>query len=147
MTPAHIAAARRYLGVPFRHRGRRPDRLDCVGLVWRAYLDCGVSLEHRTDYGREPQHERFLREIEAAMGPAVAHGPISARALAGGAVQVGDMVTLRTLRHPHHVALVGDYPMGGLSLIHASGEHGRVVEHRLSPEYAARITHVFRRPV
>lgn len=140
---ALVASARRYLGVPFRHRGRRPDRLDCVGLVWRAYLDCGVLLEHRTDYGREPQHERFLREIEAALGPAIATGP----AEAGAVLAVGDVVTLKTLKHPHHVALVGDYAHGGLSLIHASGEHRRVVEHRLSPEYLARVTHVFRRPV
>lgn len=145
MTPRLITTARRYLGVPFRHRGRRPDRLDCVGLVWRAYLDCGVSLDHRTDYGREPQHERFLREIEGALGPAVAQGPIAPEA-AASVLQVGDVVTLKTKLHPHHIALVGDYVHGGLSLIHASGEHGRVIEHRLSPEYLARVTHVFRRP-
>jgi cell wall-associated NlpC family hydrolase len=131
---ALVDAARRYLGAPFRHCGRGPAKFDCVGLVWRAYVDCGVTLPCPNDYGREPHAERFKAAIAAALGPVVSE------------VRVGDVVTLRTLRHPHHVAIVGDYPHG-LSLIHASGEHGRVVEHRLSPEYQARIASIHRRPV
>ena len=130
-----VAAARRYLGARFVHRGRRPDKLDCVGLVWRAYLDCGVTLFAPGDYGREPQVDRFRKAIESALGLPVADGPF-----------VGDVVTLRTLKHPHHLAIVGEHPEG-LSLIHASGEHGRVVEHLLDASYRARITHVYRRPV
>jgi cell wall-associated NlpC family hydrolase len=132
---ALIAAARRYLGVPFRHRGRGPRYFDCVGLVRQAYADCGVTMPCPDDYGREPQAGRFMAAISAALGPAVP-----------GPVQAGDVVTLRTLKHPHHVAFVADYP-GGLSLLHASGEHGRVVEHRLSNDYLARIVSIHRRPV
>lgn len=134
MTPL-VLAARRYLGVPFRHRGRRPDKLDCVGLVLMAYRDCGVTLFAPTDYGREPHLDRFQSAIEAGLGKPVSEGP-----------KVGDVVTLKTLKHPHHIAIVGNHPEG-LSLIHASGEHGRVVEHRLDPAYMRRITHVYRRPV
>lgn len=134
MTPL-VLAARRYLGVRFVHRGRRPDKLDCVGLVLRAYADCGVVLNAPADYGREPQLTRFQAAIEAGLGAAVS------------GLQVGDVVTLRTKGHPHHLAIVGDYPGDLLSLIHASGEHGRVVEHRLDAVYRARITHVYRRPV
>lgn len=135
MTPL-VLAARRYLGVRFVHRGRRPDKLDCVGLIWRAYADCGVELPCPTDYGREPQADRFRQAIVAALGE-----PVPLASLA-----VGDVVTLRTLKHPHHVALVGGHPHG-LSLIHASGEHGRVVEHRLDATFRARIVTVHRRPV
>lgn len=131
MTPL-VLAARRYLGVRFVHRGRRPDKLDCVGLVWLAYRDCGVELPCPADYGREPQADRFRAAISAALGD-----PVSGLA-------VGDVVTLRTRLHPHHVAIVGDHP-DGLSLIHASGEHGRVVEHRLDDSYRARIVTVHRR--
>ena len=131
-----VAAARRYSGVRFVHRGRRPDKLDCVGLVWRAYRDCGVELPCPTDYGREPHAERFRDAIATALGPH-RFGPL----------QVGDVVSLRTKKHPHHVAIVGDYPGGLLSLIHASGEHGRVVEHRLSDDWRDRIVTIHRRPV
>lgn len=134
---ALVAAARRYVGVRFVHRGRRADKLDCAGLVLRAYADCGVELPAPPEnYGREPQLGAFMDAIVAALGPAVSGPP-----------QVGDVVTLRTAQHPHHVAIVGDYPGGLLSLVHASGEHGRVVEHRLSPEYLARIVTIHRRPV
>lgn len=134
MTPI-VMAARKYLGVRFVHRGRRPDKLDCVGLVWMAYRDCGIILPCPLDYGREPQADRFRSAIVAALGEAVT------------GLEVGDVVTLKTLKHPHHVAIVGDHP-NGLSLIHASGEHGRVVEHRLDDDsYKSRIVSIHRKPV
>jgi cell wall-associated NlpC family hydrolase len=129
-----ILAARRYLGVRFVHRGRSAAKLDCVGLVWRAYADAGVVLPCPTDYGREPDALRFREAVEHALGAPVR------------TPEVGDVVTLRTKRHPHHLAIVTDHPEG-LGLIHASGEHGRVVEHRLDPTYRARIVSIHRRPV
>jgi cell wall-associated NlpC family hydrolase len=131
-----VLAARRYLGVRFVHRGRLPHKLDCVGLIWIAYRDCGVALDDFRLYGREPDITRWQAAMVANLGAPI-RPPL----------QAGDVVALRTLRHPHHVAIVGDYPGGLLSLIHASGEHGRVVEHRLDATYRARITHVYRRPV
>lgn len=128
-------SARKYLGVKFVHRGRRADKLDCVGLVWIAYKDCGITLFAPSDYGREPQVNRFKVAIESALGAPVKDPP-----------KPGDVVTLRTVRHPHHLAIVGQHKHG-LSLIHASGEHGRVVEHRLDETYMRRITSIYRRPV
>lgn len=136
MTPL-VLAARRYDGVRFVHRGRLPHKLDCVGLVWRAFRDCGVDVPCPKDYGREPDLPRFMAVIVGALGPDIGKAQL----------QPGDVVTLRTKHHPHHLAIVGDYPGGLLSLIHASGEHGRVVEHRLSPEYLARIVTTHRKPV
>lgn len=131
-----VQAARKYLGVPFRHRGRGPRFLDCVGLVWRAYHDCGVVLPCPDDYGQEPDAQRFRDAIVEALGEPVA------------GLQAGDVVTLRTALHPHHVAIVGDYYIPGHhTLIHASGEHGRVIEHRLDESYMARIVSIHRRPV
>ena len=132
---ALVAAARRYLGVPFRHRGRSAQKLDCVGLVWLAYRDCGVDLPCPTDYGREPQASRFMAAIVAALGPAVPGPP-----------QIGDVVCLRTKKHPHHVAIVCDHPDYPLGLIHASGEHDRVVWHGLDASFLARIASIHRRP-
>jgi cell wall-associated NlpC family hydrolase len=134
MTPL-VLAARRYLGVRFVHRGRLPHKLDCVGLVWIAYRDCGVALEDFRLYGREPDITRWQAAMESNL-----------RVPVRMPLQVGDVVALRTKRHPHHLAIVGDHPEG-LSLIHASGEHGYVTEHRLDATYLRRITHVYRRPV
>lgn len=141
MTPL-VLAARRYYGVRFRHRGRRPDKLDCVGLVLVAYRDCGVELQDFCLYGREPDITRWRAAMESNLGAPVAAGPLRT----GDVLRMGDVVAMRTLRHPHHLAIVGDHPEG-LSLIHASGEHGFVTEHLLDPSYLRRISHVYRRPV
>lgn len=139
---ALILAARRYLGVRFVHRGRLPHKLDCVGLIWRAYLDCGVELEDVRVYGREPDLRAWSEAMERNLGAPVLSGPLRS----DDGLQIGDVVSMRTLSHPHHLAFVCDHP-DGLGLIHASGMHGRVVWHRLDPSYRDRIAHVYRRPV
>lgn len=48
MPAPQVVAARKYLGVRFRHRGRSSTGLDCVGLVMRSWYDCGVKLADRT---------------------------------------------------------------------------------------------------
>lgn len=139
-----VVAARRYLGVRFVHRGRLPHKLDCVGLIWRAYRDCGVELPCPSDYGREPHLPRFMGTIVEALGPDIGKRDL----------QPGDVVTLRTANHPHHLAFIADHPDYPLGMLHASGEHpapgaphGRVVWHGLDRHYLARIVTVHRRPV
>ena len=133
-----VEAARSCLGVKFRHRGRSQYSLDCAGLVWRAYHLCGVDLPDFRLYSKEPSaHGPGLTDyVKEALGE-----PIS------DPLQSGDVLILRFEREPHHMAIVGTYPYGGLSLIHACGHNGRVIEHRLSDKHVQRITSVFRRPV
>lgn len=135
-----VTAARAYLGTPFRHRGRRRTGVDCVGLLLLAFRDCGVELPDFRLYGREPHESGLIAHVTRALGEAVAVAPVRQ-------VQVGDVVVMRFAVNPHHVALVGDYVFGGPSLIHAYGEAGKVVEHRLSDDQLARVTHVFRKAV
>lgn len=139
---ALVDAARKYLGVPFRHRGRG-SKLDCVGLGVRVYQDCGVEVPDFLHYGREPFKDGLVERITAALGEPVALAPVRQSDL-----QVGDVILLKFYRDPHHVALVSDYPhAGAFAMIHADGHNGCVIEHRLAPDHLARITHVFRRPV
>lgn len=77
-----------------------------------------------------------------ALGEPVAIAPVKERQL-----QIADIVLMRFEVEPHHVAIVADYIFGGFSLIHADGHTGKVVEQRLAPDMAKRITHVFRRPL
>ena len=56
----------------------------------------------------------------------------------------GDVVLLAWRRlMPAHAAILGDGP-NGLSLIHADGQVGRVVEHRLDREWWGRIVCAYR---
>lgn len=140
-----VAAARAYLNVPFRHRGRKRSGLDCAGLVWMAYHDCGVDLPDFLLYGPEPHNDGLVSHITTALGPPVAVAPVRRPQL-----EVGDVIVIRFETEPHHVALLGNYPTGGLSMLHAYGQaapKGRVVEHRLADDHIAKITHVFRKPV
>lgn len=137
-----VSAARRYLGVPFRHRGRSVRGLDCAGLAWLAYRDCGQELPDFRKYGREPSNDGLLTHIKAALGEPVAVAPVRASQL-----QEGDVIVVRFEVEPHHVAIVTNYPYGGFAMLHACGFNDRVIEHRLSPDIIDRITHVFRRPV
>lgn len=135
-------AARRYLGVPFKHRGRKPWALDCAGLGVLAYADCGVKLPDFRLYGMEPHRDALIARISGALGEPIAFAPIRRSIL-----RVDDVISMRYEKEPHHVAIVGEYVLGGLSLIHADGMAGKVIEHRLADEHITMITHVFRRPV
>jgi len=131
-----VTAARRYLGVPFRHRGRTRAGLDCAGLIWRSYADLGVILPDIRIYGREPHRNGLERVVKAGFGCAAARDP-----------EPGDVLLMRFEREPHHLGFVGDYAHGGLSLIHAYGTAGKVVEHRLDALWRGRIVTVYRRDV
>ena len=130
---ALVAAARGYLRVPYRHRGRNRLGLDCAGLLWRAFADVGVVMDDERAYS--PQPDGRLRDaVVARLGEPFWK--------AGDALELlapGDVVTLRWHQHPNHVALVTDYYLGGLALIHSYAEAGQVVEHRLDDQWAARL--------
>ena len=130
---ALVSAARRYLGVPFRHRGRTSRGLDCAGLIWLGYADLGVVLPDVRIYGREPHRNGLVEAVGRALGSAVI-----------GPLQPGDVLLMRFDREPHHLGVVGDYAHGGLSLIHAYGTAGKVVEHRLDDLWRGRIVAVYR---
>lgn len=137
-----VESARKYIGVPFRHRGRSGKNLDCAGLVLLSARDIGVVLPDIKHYGREPFRDGLLEATRAAFGREFASGPLPIHLLLPG-----DVLLLKFDIHPHHVGLVGDHPLGGLSLIHANADvtqNGKVVEQRLDAMWLSRITHVFR---
>lgn len=143
MTELHIAA-RRYVGASWVHRGRSPDQLDCVGLAVVAAQDIGWSVEDLFDYRRHASGGKLEAQIELNLG-----SPVMTRGASLQNLQPNDVVTLRYGKHGRirHVGVVGVHPEGGLSLIHADGHIGRVVEHRIDPQTLSRIANVYRRSV
>jgi len=121
-----VQAARAYLGTPYLHQGRvaGPNGgIDCVGLCVCVSWDLGVKPRgwNITGYRRIPDGYSLMRHLTEQMSAQVSQS----------AMQPGDMITLAWDRHPHHVGILGDYPHGGLSLIHADGHSRKVVEQRL----------------
>lgn len=137
-----IEAARSYIGVRFRHRGRNKKGLDCAGEIKVPYADCGVELPDFLLYGREPHRDGLIKHVSAALGEPVAVAPIKESDL-----QEGDVAVMRYDHEPHHLAWITNYPLGGFAILHADGWEGRVLEQRLAPDMRERITHLYRRPV
>lgn len=134
-----VATARSMVGVPFKHRGRNERGLDCVGLVAHALASVGRTVMDRKGYGRDPVKDG-LRDV------LIAH---NGDPLPPSEMQVGDTVLMRWHRDGdtdlfNHVAIVGDYYLGGFSLIHALQSNRAVIEHRLADPWPRRIVEVYR---
>lgn len=129
---AFIAAARSYLDVPFMHRGRSRRGVDCIGLVALALADVGRTSSDRRLYGKDPTKDGLRDALVEHFGKPVKEP------------KPGDVVLMQWHLMPNHVAIVGDYYLGGLSLIHAIKQNDRVVEHRLSDPWPRRIVDGFR---
>lgn len=129
---AIVIAARQYLGVRWQHQGRDREGLDCAGLVIAVAHDLGLSDFDTRDYERQATDETMLQLCRQHLQEVPTDG-----------LQPGDVVVMR-FENQRHIAFVGDYVHGGLSLIHAHAPSRRVVEHRLDSVWRERIAGAFR---
>lgn len=135
-----VEAARRYLGVPFRHQGRSRLGVDCLGLLVCIARDCDLKHDEKqiflldeVDYGHFPDPKRLY------FGLMKVFEPVSREDM-----HVGDVLLLRIDGQARHLAVVGDYSLGGLSLIHAYAPARKVVEHRLDESWMEKVRTVLR---
>lgn len=135
MTPAQlcVAHARAYVGTKWRHRGRKPWAIDCIGVLVLSVAAGGVMMRDRRDYGREPWNDGLQRELEEHFG-----APVEG-------MQPGDVVLIKwpEAPGPSHVGIIADYCHGGLSIVHAHNDFG-VAEHRLDDKWLGMIVAAYR---
>lgn len=131
-----VAAARELVGrARWRHRGRKPWAVDCIGLLVVAGAKAGIDAPDEEGYGREPWDDRLLRGLTARFGE-----PVELEA----DWRPGDIAVIRWDKsEPSHVGILADYPHGGLSIIHAHNVNG-VIEHRLAGPVREGVVKVFR---
>lgn len=132
---AFVEAARGLKGARWRHRGRKPWAVDCLGLVVLAAERAGLAVAPAPRvYGREPWDDSLRRGLQERFGASLP--PAAARS--------GDIALIRWRDgEPSHLAVVGDHPQGWLTLIHAHNVLG-VVEHSLAPPFDSVIIEVYR---
>jgi cell wall-associated NlpC family hydrolase len=133
-----VALARETLGTPYQHQGRVNGlALDCAGVPVYVGKRLGMDFADVTGYGRLPMPD----EMRAALDRALVR-------VAKSDVSPGDVAWIRFKSEPQHLAIVGDYVHGGLSLIHAYNGGGlrAVVEHHLDAAWMGRIVAVWRYP-
>lgn len=130
-----VAEARSYLGVRWEHQGRSRQGVDCVGLpVVCAAAVYGWQLA-TPDYERDTTDETMLELCAQHLR----------RILDLSRMQPGDIVVLG-FEQQRHMAILGDYPGGGLSIIHAYLPNRKVIETRLDSVWRGRILSAFRIP-
>ena len=136
MTGAEIVrAARSFLGCRYRHQGRSREGVDCIGLPVCVRSELGLpSLDADPGYGRTSVAFEMLSFCKANMVE-----------ITRAELQPGDIL-VQMDGNVRHMAIVGDYLHGGLSIIHAWLPNRRVTECRLGDEFMATVRGCFRFP-
>lgn len=135
-----VRVARSYIGTPFHHMGRRPGvGLDCAGLLVCVARELKlVAPDFDTPaYAPTPDGTSMFKWCAQYMTP-----------LGGAFMGPGDVVLLITDESPQHLGLLGDYPYGGLSIIHAAAlaRPPRVIETRLMFSKVQRLVSAYSLP-
>ena len=126
------AAARGYVGVPWRHLGRSRTGLDCIGLVLLAARDAGLVLPDPAPYAREPQGTRLLEGILAHAVRVPEPAP-------------GDVLLFRMGLYGGHVGIASAHPAWCVpACLHAYAPHRQVVEQPWDAELGAALIGAFR---
>ncbi|WP_439580731.1 C40 family peptidase [Elioraea sp.] len=127
-------AARRYIGVPWRHLGRARAGLDCIGLVLLAARDCGIATDDPAPYAREPSSHRLRAGLAAALDEV----PLAE-------AHAGDVLVFNLGLYAGHLGVLGAHPAYRVaSVIHAYAPRRRVVEEPLATIDAGTLTGAFR---
>jgi len=135
-----VARARAFVGTPYQLNARiNGVAIDCAGLPVHLAQGFGIPVEQYLKDGRTPAPIEMRQELDK-------HLIRTSRA----EMQIGDVawIRMRDGVEPQHLAIVGDYKLGGFTLIHAYNRSGlsKVVEHRIDATWANRIVGVWRVP-
>ncbi len=131
-----VAEARSWINTRFVHQARlKGVGCDCAGLVVGVCKALGLSDFDKADYSRIPDGVMMRRICEENM-----------TAIAFIDVQPGDALLFHFGSHPQHLGIVGDYPHGGLSIIHAYMPSHKVIETRLNEVWIGRIVACYSLP-
>lgn len=133
MTGADIVrVARTYIGVRYRHQGRTREGVDCIGLPALVCRDLGMVGYDASAYAKVSEGSEMLDFCASNL-----------RTVCRADLAPGDIL-VQTNGHARHMAIVADYPQGGLSIIHAWITNKRVVEVRLDDNFMQTVRGCFR---
>jgi len=123
-------AARKYLGVPWKHQGRNEYGLDCVGLGILVAHDLQYTNFDFTNYKMDPD-PIIMRYYLNQNLVRVRHFKFR---------KAGDFFYMCFYKHPQHLAIY----TSDNTIIHSAAIFGGVVEHSLDDYWKNRIKEVYR---
>jgi cell wall-associated NlpC family hydrolase len=129
---AVVAEARSWIDTPFAHQhDMKGHAVDCGGLIRGVSVALGLIPANYRDLA--PQRLRgYARTPDGDLGMQLCD--FYWNRIAFDDARPGDVILVRWCDGPpQHGAILGDYPHGGLSMIHALGPRhpNKVIEHRL----------------
>ncbi len=131
-----VTEARSWIGTRFHHQGRlKGVGVDCAGLVVGVAEAVGINVHDYTDYSRYPDGQMLEQVCDEQL-----------TRIALNEIQPGDVLLMRFETEPQHLAFVGDYEFGGLSIIHSYIQARGVVESRLDEVWLNRVYAAYRLP-
>jgi cell wall-associated NlpC family hydrolase len=110
-----VSEARLWLGTRWRHQGRAPDALDCIGLVLAVADAFDVRYKDESGYAREPANDRFIAALRRWFPPAPPGNLI------------GTIGCFRQAHFPCHVGIFST-KWGVTHLINARADAHKVIE-------------------
>jgi hypothetical protein len=120
--------------VRYRHQGRSREGVDCIGLPVCVRAELGLAPMDSFGYAKRSEGSEMLDYCRANMVS------VDRSSLRPGDLLVQMSGVIR------HIAIVGDYPGGGLSIIHSHLPNKKVVECRLDDQFMKTVRGCFRFP-
>jgi len=130
-----VEAAKSFLGVKWVHQGRRPDAVDCAGLVVLTGKKAGVLDENYKDYinySRRPDGIQFKKQFDKY-----------ADRVAWNKAQEGDILIFGEGIYNFHCGILF-FKHGKPHMIHGYYESGKVMETPLTPYWLKKMSLVYR---
>src|SRR5690606_34666530 len=121
------------IGTKWRHRGRQPWAVDCVGLVVLSLQAAGLQIEDDIHYGREPWKASLQKRLRERFGDPIPEQEWKA----------GDIAVFKApQRGPSHIGFLADYKYGGFSLVHSHAQHN-CIENALDARWRRLLVEVY----
>ncbi|MCY1555786.1 hypothetical protein D9M68_924740 [compost metagenome] len=135
MRKAIIKAAMDALETPFRHQGRVPGLgMDCAGVLVHCFQRLGLPYHDESGYPRNPYDGQLEKILDSQP---------SLRRIAVDEAGAGDVLVMRMVRAPQHIAIHAGQYNGHPYVIHGSEQHGKVCLHRLDAQWFGRVMRAY----
>lgn len=131
---AIVLAARKWLGVRWRHQGRSASGVDCAGLIALVAKELCISNFDMTNYQRRTHGQLFVNIFRDQLVLRTANELFP-----------GNVALFTDPMYPCHCAIVS-HKYGEPHIIHAHAQKRCVVEEYVTQEWHDKLTHVFEFP-
>jgi cell wall-associated NlpC family hydrolase len=127
-----IEAARRWIGVKWKHQGRTRSGIDCLGLIVLVAKELGISEVDQKTYSPRPDGSSLVKRFGEEMDEI----PLTE-------IRQGDVILFADSAFPCHVAFVSQ-KHSKLYIIHAHATRRQVLEERYAYEWLDKARKAYR---